>query len=106
MYSQKLAELVQVMKEEIRDPVQVAALVGLDKRLKFQAVQQACYRCEQAEFLLTWRPLPSQPEGDKEWDLVLGRCGKFMGLPSHEDGSLMLPIFPTPFCTAMVVKED
>ncbi len=104
MYSQKLEELIRLVRETGRDPIQVAALVGLEKRLKLQASQQACFRCEEADFFLMWRPLPSQPEGDEEWVLAMGRCGKFMGLPSDEDGGLLLPIFPSPYCTAMVTK--
>ena len=106
MYSQKLAESIQSMRERVRDPIRLAGLVGLEKRLKFQAVHQACFQCEEADFLLTWRPLPNEPEGDEEWVPCMGRCGKFMALPRDEDGGLVLPIFPSPFCTAMVTTGE
>jgi len=102
MHSKKLQTLFDHIRECETDPVKVAALVGCQKRVNTQANIQACWRCESADFFLTWRPLPSDPQGDSEWVPIVGKCGKFMGLPSDEDGGLLMPMFPSPYCTAML----
>jgi hypothetical protein len=101
MYSKKLKMLIQHVNDTDLGRVHRAALVGLQMRLKRDAENQACLRCEDADFFLQWRPLDSAQEGDAEWVPVLGRCGKFMGLASNPDAGLFMPVAPFPHCTAM-----
>ena len=104
MYSQKLRDQFAFIRQNESDQVKAVAIFGCEKRIAIQSERQACFRCEAADFFMTWRPLPEDPDGDNEWVPVLGRCGKSMALPSDEDGALLLPLCSCPYCTAMVIK--
>jgi hypothetical protein len=106
MYSKKLSDLFDFVRQNEPDLVKVVALVGCQKRIESQSRHQACLRCEVADFFLTWRPLPTEAEGDDEWIPVIGRCGNHMGLPRDDDGSLVLPIVPSPYCSSMVTNTQ
>lgn len=88
------------------DPVRKVALVGLEMRLENDAKQQACLRCSEADFFLTWQPLIHIPEGESEWVPVLARCGKFMSLASNPEGGLLMPSVPFPHCSAMSYDKE
>jgi hypothetical protein len=105
MYSEKLQTLFDYVREVDTDPVKIAALVGCEKRVSDQSCHQACWRCEAADFFLTWRPLSTDPLGDAEWVPVLGKCGKSMGLPTDDVGALLMPSCRSPYCSAMVTAR-
>lgn len=106
MYSKKLTQLIEAATESAPTEIHRVAVKSLRMRVDTQTKNQACLRCEEADWLLTWQPLPGLPEGsDDEWLLVLGRCGKFMNLASLPHGGLSMPHAPFPFCSAMTTSK-
>jgi hypothetical protein len=102
MYSNKLTQLIQAATASPPTEVHRAALKSLTIRLNADVKNCACFRCEEADWLMTWQPLPEAPDGDCEWLLVLGRCGKYINLSGRPDGGLAMPTEPFPFCSAMI----
>jgi hypothetical protein len=106
MHSKKLSQFIQTAESSGIDPVRKAALVGLKLRLQIDSTQQACLRCDDADFFFTWQPLPDMPDGEAEWVPVLGRCGRLMSLSSNPQGGFFMPAFSSPLCTAMQIDSD
>lgn len=107
MYSKKLTQLMENARESAPTEIHRIAIKSLQMRVDGTAKNQACFRCEDADWFLTWQPLPGQPTGsDDEWLLVLGRCAKFMNLASLPDGGLSMPNAPFPFCSSMTNSKE
>ena len=105
MYSIKLNQLIEFARADITDRVKNAAFTGLEVLLKNEAANHCCVRCESAEFFLSWRTLPDDPDGDREWVPKLGRCLRGMSLTLDPDGGLLMPTPAVPYCTAMAVDD-